>query len=79
MPQISTGSRLGTDSSAITIVDPRPGSTSSVDALIRRAQVRLQRHLDRITQTLGIDSIDAKRVTLADLEDLEVQVREHLR
>jgi len=79
MPQISTGSRLGNDSSAITIVDPRPGSTSSVDALVRRAQLRLQRHLDRITETLGIDGIDAKRVTLADLEDLEVQVSEHLR
>ena len=79
MNQVSTGSRLSNDSSAITIVDPRAGSTSSVDALVRRAQLRLQGHLDRIAATLGTDSIDAKHATLADLEDLEARVREYLR
>jgi hypothetical protein len=77
-PQISTGSRLGNDSSAITIVDPRPGSTSSVDALVRRAELRLQRHLDRITTTLGVESIDAGHVTSEELEALAARVSDYL-
>ena len=64
LPTVSTGSRIGNDpSSAVTIVEPRAGSSMSGDALIRRAQRRLQSHLDHITAKLGIDGIEAETVT----------------
>ena len=76
--QVSTGSRLGGTSSAITIVEPRTGGAQSADVLIIRTQHRMQRHLDRITKTLGIDRIDAETVTAGQLADLEEQVQEYV-
>ena len=78
LSQVSTGSRLGVTSSAITIVEPRTGGAQSADVLIIRAQHRMQRHLDRITKTLGIDRIDAETVTSGRLADLEEQVQEYV-
>ena len=72
------GSRLGGTSSAITIVEPRTGGARSGDALIHRTQGRLQRHLDRIADTLGIDRIDAETVTARTLADLEEQVQDYV-
>jgi hypothetical protein len=76
--QVSTGSRLGGTSSAITIVEPRTGGAQSADVLIIRTQHRMQRHLDRITEALGIDRIDAETVTAGQLADLEEQVQEYV-
>ena len=78
LSQVSTGSHLGVTSSAITIVEPRTGGVQSADVLIIRTQHRMQRHLDRITKTLGIDRIDAETVTAGQLADLEEQVQEYV-
>ena len=79
LTQGSTGSRLGNNSSALTIVDGQDGSSSSADGGDRNARMRLQGHLDRITHALGMERIDGDTVTAAELEDLEASVREHLR
>ena len=77
--QVSTGSRLGNPASAVTIVEPRAGSSLSGDALIYRQQRRMQGHLDHITGVLELDRIDADTVTAGELSDLEEQVREYIR
>ena len=79
LSQVSTGSRLGGPGSAVTIVEPRAGSSLSGDALIYRLQRRMQGHLDHITGALGSDRINAETVTSAELSDLEEQVREYNR
>ena len=78
LSQVSTGSRLGSPASAVTIVEPRAGSSLSGDALVYRQQRRMQGHLDHITRELGIDRIDAETVTAGALSDLEDQVREYI-
>ncbi len=79
LSQVSTGSRLGSTSSAITIVEPLTGQAQSADALIFRTQRRIQRHLDNITGKLGIERIDAETVTAGELADLDEQVQEYVR
>lgn len=79
LSQVSTGSRLEGPSSAVTIVEPRAGSSLSGDALIYRQQRRMQGHLDYITRALDIDRIDAETVTAGELSDLEEQVRDYNR
>ena len=79
LSQVSTGSRLGNPASAVTIVEPRAGSSLSGDALIYRQQRRMQGHLDHITGVLELDRIDADTVTAGELSDLEEQVREYIR
>jgi hypothetical protein len=79
LTEVTTGSRLGSPSSAVTIVEPRAGSSLSGDALIYRLQRRMQGHLDHITGVLDIDRIDADTVTAGALSDLEEQVREYNR
>ncbi|MDH3757613.1 MAG: SEL1-like repeat protein, partial [Gammaproteobacteria bacterium] len=78
LSQVMTGTRLGDTSSAVTIVEPRAGNDLSVDELNYRIQRRMQRHLDNVTEKLGIERIDAKTVTAAEIEALEASVREHL-
>ena len=77
--QVTTGSRLGGPSSAVTIVEPRGGNSQSGDALIYRTQRRMQDYLDYITATLGVDRVDAETVTAGQLGDLEEQVQAHIR
>ena len=77
LAQLTTGSRLGNPSSAVTIVEPRAGSSLSGDALIYRLQRRMQGHLDHVTGVLGIDRIDAENVTADELSDLEERVRDY--
>ena len=79
LSQVSTGSRLEGPSSAVTIVEPRAGSSLSGDALIYRQQRRMQGHLDYITRALDIDRIDAETLTAGELSDLEEQVRDYNR
>lgn len=79
LTQVSTGSRLGSPGSAVTIVEPRAGSSLSGDALIFRLRQRMQSHLDHITAALGIDRIDAETVTAGELARLEEQVRDYNR
>jgi uncharacterized protein YihD (DUF1040 family) len=74
-----TGSRLGGLSSAVTVVEPRAGSTLSADVLIYRLQRRMQGHLDYITGVLGIDRIEAESVSAAKLSDLEERVDVYVR
>lgn len=78
LTQISTGSRLGSTSSAVTIVEPRTGSSLSGDVLIHRSLRRMQAFLDNITAILGIDRIDAETVTAGELADLEDLVRDYV-
>jgi hypothetical protein len=73
-----TGSRLGTTSSAMTIVEPRAGGTMSGDAFYDRAQRRLQAHLDNVTGMLGVERLDAETVTAGELANLDDQVRDYL-
>jgi hypothetical protein len=73
---VTTGSRIGNNpSSAVTIVEPRAGSSMSGDALVHRTQRRMQDHLNYVTAKLGIARIDAETVTAGQLADLEEQVR----
>lgn len=78
LSQVSTGSRLGSSSSAVTIVEPRAGGSQSGDAFILRAERRLQAHLDNITAMLGIDRIEAESVTSGKLAALEESVQEYI-
>lgn len=78
LSQVWTGSRLGGTSTAVTIVEPRAGGSQSGDAFIRRVERRMQRHLDIVTATLGVDRIDAHAVTASELADLEEAVRQHI-
>ena len=78
LSQVLTGSRLGGTSSAVTVVEPRAGGSQSGDALIRRAERRMQRHLDTVTAMLGADRIDAQTVTAGELADLEEGVRQYI-
>jgi hypothetical protein len=79
LSQITTGSRLGGPSSAVTIVEPRAGNSLSGDALIYRLERRMQGHLDHITETLGRDRIEAGTVTPGKLSELEEQVQDYIR
>ena len=79
LAQVTTGSRLGTSpSTAVTIVEPRGGSSVSGDALIYRTHRRMQDHLDYVTSRLGIDRIEAETVTASMLSDLEARVEEYV-
>ena len=76
---ITTGSRLGTSSSsAVTILEPRAGSSLSGDALKYRLQRHMQDHLDHITSDLGIGYIDAETVDRGQLADLEDRMEEYV-
>jgi hypothetical protein len=78
--QVRTGSLLGSQSSAITIIEPRAGGNlSSGDEFMQRLERRMQRYLDHITATLDIDRIEAGSVTAAKLANLEQQVDDYLR
>jgi len=77
--QVTTGSRLGSPASAVTIVEPSTGNIQSGDALIHRMQRRMQDYLDHITRTLGIDRIEAEALTAGELSALERQVQEYVR
>ena len=78
LAQGMTGSRLGSTSSAVVIVEPRTGSSLSADALIRGSQRRMQAHLDNVTATLGVERIDAKSATAGELAYLEELVQDYL-
>ncbi len=78
LAQVTTGSRIGgNSSSAVTIVEPRAGSQSG-DALIYRTQQRMQRHLDNVTATLGVARLSAETLTVGELSDLAEQVQEYV-
>ena len=78
--QVRTGSLLGSQSSALTIIEPHAGvNLSSGDEFLQRVERRMQRYLDYITATLGIDAIEAESVTAAKLANLEDQVDDYLR
>jgi hypothetical protein len=78
LSQVTTGSRLGRTSSAVTILEPRAGSSLSSEIVIRNMQRRMQGHLDNVTARLGVARIDAETVTASDLATLEEQVRAHV-
>ena len=79
LSRITTGSRIGkSPSSAVTIVQPRSGSSLSGDAYIHRIQRRMQDHLDYVTSRLGLERIDAETVTAATLADLEARVQDYV-
>jgi len=78
LTQITTGSRLGSTSAAVTIVDPGGGNSLSGDALVHRSQRRMQAYLDNITVKLGIDRIDAETVSAREMANLEERVRNYV-
>jgi hypothetical protein len=80
LAQVTTGSRLGTSpSSAVTIVEPRAGSSVSADAHIYRTRRRMQDHLDYVTSRLGMERVEAETITASTLADLEARVQEYVR
>ena len=78
LSQVTTGSRLGRTSSAVTVLKPRDGSSVSSDVVIRNIRERMQIYLDNVTAELGIARIDAATVTDSDLVSLEEQVWEYV-
>ena len=79
LSQVTTGSRIGGPSSAITIVEPRAGGgLLSSDALEHRIHARMQGHLDHITMTLGLERISADDLTPGELAQLEESVLRHV-
>ncbi len=80
LAQVTTGSRLGTSpSSAVTIVEPRAGSSVSADAHIYRTRRRMQDHLDYVTSRLGMERVEAETITASTLADLEARVQDYVR
>ena len=73
MIESSTGSRMGSPISAVTIVRPRAGTSMSGDAYYGQVHRRMQKHLDHITATLEIEPVNADLV-VDELADLERQV-----
>ncbi len=79
LQQVTTGSRLGgSPVTAVTIVEPRAGSSVPGDVRIQRVQRRMQSHLDYVTAQLGIDRIEAEAVSRSTLADLDARVRDYL-
>ena len=79
LSRVTTGSRISNSpSSAVTIVEPRAGSSVSGDAHIHRVQRRMQDHLDYVTSRLGLEPMEADTVTAAELSDLEARVQEYV-
>jgi hypothetical protein len=78
LSQVSTGSRIGGSSSLVTIVEPRAGGSQSGDAFVRRAERRMQGHLDNITAMLGADRVDAQTVTAGELTALQEAVKAYI-
>lgn len=76
--RMSTGSLLGGQSSAITIIEPHESGNLSGDEFMRRLERRMQGYLDHITATLGINRIEAGSVTAIKLASLEEQVDAYL-
>lgn len=68
-----TGSRTMSSSSPVMIVEPRQGTGMSVEAYNQQLRRRMQRHLDFIAETLGVEPVDAD-ATAEDLDRLEEQV-----
>ena len=69
----STGSRLTSGSSPITIVDPRTGQPMTRENYVARIEQRMQMRIDFIAEKMGIDSVDA-RMTDREFEDFVDQV-----
>lgn len=79
LQQVTTGSRLGgSPVTAVTIVEPRAGTSVPGDVRIQRVQRRMQSHLDYVTAQLGIDRIEAEAVSRSTLVDLDSRVRDYL-
>lgn len=79
LQQVTTGSRLGgSPVTAVTIVEPRAGTSVPGDVRIQRVQRRMQSHLDYVTAQLGIDRIEAEAVSRSTLVDLDARVRDYL-
>ena len=73
----TTGSRLSTTSSSVTIVDPQSGSAISGSEFERRIKARIKLRLDYITKVLGVAELDAE-LSNSEFEALAEQVDEYL-
>lgn len=68
-----TGTRTTSSSSPVMIVEPRKGTGMSVEAYNQQARRRMQKHLNYIAKTLGIEPVDAD-ASADELNRLEEQV-----
>ncbi len=69
-----TGSRISGGSGAVTIVDPREGSSVSGDEYLRRLRSSIEARLQFLGQQLGDPSIATQRAVDVDVESLNVRV-----
>lgn len=72
-----TGSRTGTTTSPITILDPRRDATASADEFFARLRSRTQARLRYLAMRLGDDSV-SDNVDDVDMTALETLVSEHM-
>jgi hypothetical protein len=61
----------------VTIVRPGAGTGLSADAYYGQVRRRMQKHLDHITDILGIEPLDAG-LTSAELRGLEQKVSDYV-
>ena len=73
-----TGSRLSNSSGIVTIVDPRTGSTVSLDDYRRRIETRLRSHLDFISKKIGGEPLRTE-LSADELADLRRRISEYLK
>lgn len=73
----STGSHLNSNSSSITVIDPRTGVTMTRSEYVGRLESRIQVRLDYITARLGIDRLEAD-MNDREFADLSARVDAYL-
>jgi hypothetical protein len=77
--KMRTGSRVASDSSPLTVLDPRhPGTTVSGSEYYGRIEKRLQERLRFIVNYTQIDIVDMDDVDALNLAALEEKVNHHL-
>ena len=77
---VTTGSRIAASpSAAVTIVEPRAGSSLPGSVRLNREQRRMQNHLDHIAAELGMEHIPAETINDGVLADLEARVDDYIR
>lgn len=73
----SAGSHLSSNSSSITVIDPRTGVTMTRSEYVGRLESRMQVRLDYITTRLGIDKLEAD-MNDREFADLSARVDAYL-
>lgn len=73
-----TGSRLSSNSSAVTIIDPHTGVTITRSEYVGRLEAKMRVRLDYITRTVGLEEMEPD-MNDREFEALATKVDEYLR